>query len=141
MIDGITWLLPAGEEILRDSADRVRLLAPFDPIVWDRRRFAAFWSWDYRFEAYTPAARRKLGYYALPLLWRDDVIGWANARVRGDALVVDVDYARTPPRSRVYRQALDDELARLATFIGATRVDRESPQPTRVDSDLEPPTE
>jgi hypothetical protein len=37
--------------------DRVRLLAPFDPVVWDRRRFEAFWGWPYRFEAYTPAPR------------------------------------------------------------------------------------
>ena len=51
----------------------VRLLAPFDPIVWDRRRFELLWGWPYRFEAYTPVAKRKLGYYALPLLWRDRV--------------------------------------------------------------------
>ena len=49
----------------------MRLLAPFDPVVWDRRRFEMFWGWAYRFEAYTPAAKRQLGYYALPLLWRD----------------------------------------------------------------------
>ena len=54
------------------------MLAPFDPLVWDRRRFELFWGWRYRFEAYTPAAKRTLGYYALPLLWRDRVIGWAN---------------------------------------------------------------
>ena len=55
------------------STTRVRLLAPFDPVVWDRRRFELFWGWAYRFEAYTPVAKRKLGYYALPLLWRDRV--------------------------------------------------------------------
>ena len=53
----------------------VRLLAPFDPIVWDRRRFELLWSWPYRFEAYTPVAKRRWGYYALPLLWRESVIG------------------------------------------------------------------
>ena len=61
--------------------ERVRLLAPFDPVVWDRRRFELFWGWAYRFEAYTPAPKRKLGYYALPLLWRDRVIGWGNLSV------------------------------------------------------------
>jgi hypothetical protein len=136
VVDGTTWLLPAAEAILRDTVDRVRLLAPFDPIVWDRRRFAAFWSWDYRFEAYTPPARRKLGYYALPLLWRDDVIGWANARVRGDALVVDVGYAKAAPRSIMYRRELDAELARLATFMGATRVAREAVPPARGGADV-----
>ena len=62
----------------RRPPDTVRLLAPFDPVVWDRRRFELLWGWAYRFEAYTPAAKRKLGYYALPLLWRDRVIGWGN---------------------------------------------------------------
>ena len=60
------------------SRDAVRLLAPFDPVVWDRRRFELLWGWAYRFEAYTPAEKRKRGYYALPLLWRDRVIGWGN---------------------------------------------------------------
>ena len=48
--------------------DTVRLLTPFDPVVWDRDRFEMFWGWQYRFEAYVPAAKRRLGYYALPML-------------------------------------------------------------------------
>ena len=64
----------------------MRLLAPFDPVVWDRRRFELFWGWAYRFEAYTPAAKRQLGYYALPLLWRDRVIGWGNVSVKNGEL-------------------------------------------------------
>lgn len=55
----------------------MRLLTPFDPGVWDLRRFEILWGWTYRFEAYTPAPKRKLGYDALPLLWYDRVIGWA----------------------------------------------------------------
>ena len=63
-VDGADWIWPAGEHpASRRHAvdDSVRLLAPFDPIVWDRRRFETFWGWAYRFEAYTPAARRVLG--------------------------------------------------------------------------------
>ena len=63
-IDGTTWYWPA-EENPRSRRhapdDAVRLLAPFDPVVWDRRRFEMFWGWTYRFEAYTPAPKRKLG--------------------------------------------------------------------------------
>jgi hypothetical protein len=66
-IDGVTWYWPADERPpLTPADDRVHLLAPFDPIVWDRRRFELLWGWPYRFEAYTPAAKRTLGYYALP---------------------------------------------------------------------------
>ncbi len=66
--------------------DAVRLLTPFDPIVFDRRRFELFWGWPYRFEAYTPAPRRKLGYYALPLLWRDRAVGWGNLAIDSGSL-------------------------------------------------------
>ena len=70
----------------KSATQRVRFLAPFDPVVWDRRRFERFWGWEYRLEAYTPPAKRKFGYYALPLLWRDDVIGWVNAQARDGSL-------------------------------------------------------
>jgi hypothetical protein len=62
--------------------DRVRLLAPFDPIVWDRAASSFFWAWPYRFEAYNPPSKRRFGYYALPLLWREHVIGWANVSMK-----------------------------------------------------------
>ncbi len=122
-LDGAAWLLTANEMRDGQCEERVRLLAPFDPIVWDRRRFAAFWGWEYRLEAYTPPSMRKFGYYALPLLWRDDVIGWANVAASHDALTVDVGYAKTAPRSPSYRRELDAELARLAQFAGRSRVD------------------
>ena len=94
------------------------MLAPFDPVVWDRRRFELLWGWAYRFEAYTPAPKRKLGYYALPLLWRDQVIGWANVSVNGASLRSDIGYVSSPPRSRVFRRELDEELGRLGLFLG-----------------------
>ena len=60
-IDGVDWYWPAAERLRRgEPDDTVRLLAPFDPVVWDRRRFELFWGWAYRFEAYTPASKRKL---------------------------------------------------------------------------------
>ncbi|OHC76300.1 MAG: cytoplasmic protein [Rhodoferax sp. RIFCSPLOWO2_12_FULL_60_11] len=120
-VDGVTWYWPADES----PASRryapgavVRLLAPFDPVVWDRRRFELFWGWAYRFEAYTPAAKRVRGYYALPLLWRDQVIGWGNVTVSGERLKVDLGYvAGTAPGEAAFGQALADELARLHTFL------------------------
>jgi uncharacterized protein YcaQ len=77
-VEGVDWYWPADENpaSARWRPDpSVRLLTPFDPVVWDRRRFELFWQWAYRFEAYTPAPQRKLGYYALPLLWHEHVIG------------------------------------------------------------------
>jgi uncharacterized protein YcaQ len=121
-VAGLRWFWPAGENPASRRlavADDVRLLAPFDPVVWDRQRFEAFWGWAYRFEAYTPAPRRQLGYYALPLLWRDRVVGWANAAVSDGRLVVQPGYvAGRAPRDAGYRAALDDELARFTRFLG-----------------------
>ena len=96
----------------------MRLLAPFDPLVWDRRRFELFWGWAYRFEAYTPVRRRKFGYYALPLLWRDRVVGWGNLAVRNGRLESDFGYVDgRSPRDRAFRDALDKELARMRVFL------------------------
>jgi hypothetical protein len=121
--EGVAWYWPADEQPASKRhrvEDRVRLLAPFDPVVWDRLRFELFWGWAYRFEAYTPAAKRKLGYYALPLLWRESVIGWANLALDEGRLVPQLGYVRgKPPRERAFRTALDDELARLARSLGA----------------------
>jgi uncharacterized protein YcaQ len=55
-VDGMPWYWPSDEPVTAAPvADAVRLLAPFDPVVWDRRRFQLLWGWAYRFEAYTPA--------------------------------------------------------------------------------------
>lgn len=118
-VDGEEWFWPADEPASSGPADeRVRLLAPFDPVVWDRRRFERFWGWPYRFEAYTPLARRTLGYYALPILWRADVIGWANAALREGRLHVDTGYvAGRAPRNRAYARELESELSRFAAFL------------------------
>ena len=121
-VDGQTYYWPAGENPAskRYAPDEaVRLLAPFDPLVWDRRRFEHLWGWAYRFEAYTPAPKRVRGYYALPLLWRDQVIGWGNVSVADGQMQADLGFvAGKPPREAAFKQALAAELARLTEFLG-----------------------
>jgi uncharacterized protein YcaQ len=119
-VDGVDWYWPAGEQPEAAQPETaVRFLAPFDPVVWDRKRFELLWNWPYRFEAYTPVPKRRWGYYALPLLWREQVVGWANAALAGKTLTIEVGYvAGTPPRDRGFRQALADERARLSAFLG-----------------------
>src|SRR6266567_1744427 len=116
-IYGIDWYWPNNKE-RREPQDTVRLLAPFDPLVWDRDRFALLWGWAYRFEAYTPPAKRKLGYYALPLLWRDRVIGWANLAVKNGALQSEFGYVAARPRERAFQRELEAELDRVRVFLG-----------------------
>ncbi len=118
-IDGTDWYWPAGEQ--PQEANRpstVRLLAPFDPVVWDRRRFELFWGWPYRFEAYTPVAKRKFGYYALPLLWRDQVVGWANLQNANGTLQSDFGFVDgAPPRDRSFKRELEHEIERFRIFL------------------------
>ena len=115
---GDVWYWPADEKV--DAAevdDEVRLLAPFDPIVWDRRKFEGLWGWPYRFEAYTPLKKRKLGYYALPMLWREHAIGWANVSMRDGAMHVQTGFVSgRAPRDRAFKGALDRELQRMRAF-------------------------
>ena len=84
----------------------MRLLTPFDPVVWDRARFERLWGWTYRFEAYTPVAKRKRGYYALPILWRDRVIGWGNLSVKDGALRSEFGYVKSQPHDRTFKREL-----------------------------------
>jgi uncharacterized protein len=119
-VDGVDWYWPAEDDApRREPRDTVRLLAPFDPVVRDRARFELLWGWVYRFEAYTPASKRKLGYYALPLLWRDRVIGWGNLSVKNGKLKSEFGYVDShPPRDRVFKRELEAELDRMRAFLG-----------------------
>ncbi len=121
-LEGVRWYWPEGElpnsSKYKPQDDTVRLLAPFDPVVWDRRRFELFWNWSYRFEAYTPAPKRIRGYYALPLLWRDEVIGWGNLAVQNGTLQTELGFVTgQTPKDKAFRSALDEELDRMHSFL------------------------
>jgi uncharacterized protein len=118
-VDGVDWYWPAEEKIgQRAVDDKVRLLTPFDPVVWDRSRFELLWGWEYRFEAYTPPAKRKRGYYALPLLWRDRVIGWGNLAVKNGELQAQIGYVEAAPLDDGFKRELEAELERVRVFLG-----------------------
>jgi uncharacterized protein YcaQ len=115
--EGLIYIWPIDHDVQVEPSREVWLLAPFDPLVWDRRRFEHFWGWPYRFEAYTPVAKRVRGYYALPLLWGDVVIGWANARMENGQLNIAFGFIGTKPRARAFAAALDVEVERMRYFL------------------------
>ena len=121
-LDGETWFWPADENPAsrRHAVEpgRLRWLAPFDPLVWDRRRFERFWGWAYRFEAYTPASKRTMGHYALPLLWGEQMIGWANLKVVDGRLEAELGFVGKRPRGPAFRAALDEALQQTSAFLG-----------------------
>jgi uncharacterized protein YcaQ len=117
-VDGVRYLLPGGPAKVEPD-EAARFLAPFDPLVWDRRRFEHFWGWAYRFEAYTPASKRQLGYYAMPVLWRNDIVGWVNVRsgVLG-TLDVEPGFKKPVADDKPFRLAFDAEVERMKMFLG-----------------------
>jgi len=131
MIDGVSYVLPAQEKTQNNVRRDVRFLAPFDPLVWDRRRFEHFWGWPYRFEAYTPKAKRLRGYYAMPLLWVDAVVGWANVGIVKGDLQVELGFVEKRPREKDFGLELDAEIARLKDFLDLKNANDHLELPTR----------
>jgi len=119
-VDGRMWFWPRGENpsAARHSIDdRLRFLTPFDPVVWDRRRFRLFWGWEYKMEAYLPAHQRRMGHYAMPMLWGEEVPGWVNLKVVDGRLRHELGFAGPRPRGSAFRHALDAALRRMSEFL------------------------
>ncbi|MBX6365239.1 MAG: YcaQ family DNA glycosylase, partial [Gemmatimonadetes bacterium] len=108
------------------------LLSPFDPVVWDRRRALALFGFDYRLECYTPAPKRRWGYFVLPILRRGALVGRLDAKAhRGDG-VFEVRSLYLEPGVRVTARFLADvggALAACAAWHGTpvVRVRRAEP--------------
>ena len=119
-VDGLLWLWPQSEDpaaARHQVDDRLHFLAPFDPVVWDRRRFQLFWGWEYKLEAYVPAHKRRMGHYALPMLWHEQILGWANVKVVDGRLRHALGFAGPRPRSSAFRLALDEALHQMQEFL------------------------
>jgi uncharacterized protein YcaQ len=87
------------------------------PVVWDRRRFHLFWGWEYKMEAYVPAHKRRMGHYAMPILWGEQIPGWANLKVVDGRLQHELGFAGPRPRGRAFQLALDDALQHMHEFL------------------------
>ena len=96
-IEGSSRVYLATEEFLdRRSVrfdDGVRIIAPLDPLIWDRDLIRHAFEFDYVWEVYKPAAQRKWGWYVLPLLYRDRLVGRFDAQTRRVWIEGDVDRA------------------------------------------------
>ena len=108
--------LPLLEEVLataNPAAQPPRLIAPLDPILYDRRVTEVLWGFDYRWEVYVPPQKRVRGYYALPLLHGERFIGHADVkadRVAGRLQLISQHPARSAPARAAIKA--------LAGFLG-----------------------
>jgi uncharacterized protein YcaQ len=97
---------------------RAALLSPFDRLLHDRKRMADVFEFDYALEMYKPAPRRRWGYYALPILYADRLVGKLDARADHDGGVLRVAAVHQDvPFSRAMTAAVDREIADLARWL------------------------
>lgn len=92
------------------------LLAPLDPLIYDRRVTSALWKFDYTWEAYTPPAKRRRGYYALPVLAGTEIVGHVDPKADRPARKLRV-VARSVKRGHKVTGALTE----LARFLSLRR--------------------
>lgn len=94
---------PENRKLVREAAagrlvpELTTLLSPFDPLVWDRARARAAFGFDYRLECYTPAPRRRFGYFTLPVLRRGALVGRLDAKAHRKEGVFEVKSVHLEP--------------------------------------------
>jgi uncharacterized protein YcaQ len=103
----------------RPFAGRAALLSPFDRLVHDRRRMAELFEFDYQLEMYKPAAKRRWGYYALPILYGDRLVGKLDATAdRRDGVLRVAAVHEDAPFAPEVRTAVDAEIDELGRWLG-----------------------
>ena len=105
----------------------VAFLAPLDPIVWDRRLLRELWGFDYLWEVYVPEKKRRWGYYVLPILFGNRLVGRIEPRIDRKAGVLRIlaiwfEDSFAPMESAGFIPALADAIEAYRVFVGATRV-------------------
>jgi uncharacterized protein YcaQ len=92
------------------------LLSPFDPLVWDRARALAMFGFDYRIECYTPAPKRRYGYFTLPILWRGQLIGRLDPKAHRKEGRLEIKALHLEPGIRVTDELVADIADALHEF-------------------------
>jgi uncharacterized protein YcaQ len=104
---------------------RVSLLSPFDNLFCDRARTKLLFNFDYTIEIYTPASKRKFGYYVLPILYGDKFIGRLDPfmdRKNGKLIIKAVYAERHAPKDKDTSKEIRDSVEQLSEFLGAKEV-------------------
>lgn len=104
--DHAAWLSQVTRAGLR--ATHTALLSPFDPLVWDRSRVQAMFDFTYSIECYTPATKRRFGYYVLPILHRGRLIGRLDAKAHRSEGVFEIKSLYMEPGIKIEDRLLDD---------------------------------
>jgi uncharacterized protein len=120
------WLERGQLQVHPDAADgtvpkRTTLLSPFDRLIHDRTRTEALWDFYYRIEIYVPKAKREYGYYVLPVLHGDKLVGRIDPAFDRRSRVLTVNAVYPEPGVRFPKTGLQRAVKSLARFLGAER--------------------
>jgi uncharacterized protein YcaQ len=130
--------MPGKRFVLRDEVEllgappepppSVAFLPPFDPLVWDRRLLGSLFGFEYVWELFLPPAKRRWGWYVLPMLFRDRLVGRIEPRIERDEDRVRVlalwwENGFDPRREPGFVDAMRDALGAYLRFAGASRVE------------------
>jgi hypothetical protein len=124
---GAPVLVPAGTALDVPAPSAAVLLSPFDNLLWDRPFARRILRFDHLIEVFKPAPQRRYGYYVMPLLWRDRIVGRADLkseRAEGTLLVRAFHVEDGVRRSAALDEAFDRALDRLRRVIGLETVAR-----------------
>jgi hypothetical protein len=119
VIEGIRGRWRVDPEFLgQPLRGRAALLSPLDRLVFDRKRMVELFEFDYQLEMYKPAAKRRWGYYALPILYGDRLVGKLDATAHRNAGVLRVDAIHQDvPFSKTMAAAVRREITELARWL------------------------
>ena len=106
----------------------VAFLPPFDPVVWDRKLLGSLFGFDYVWELFVPPAKRRWGWYVLPILFGDRLVGRIEPRIEHDDACVSVlhlwwEDGFVPRRADGFVDAMRDALRAYLAFAGASRIE------------------
>lgn len=126
--------LPMLELPDRIAQPTVAFIAPLDPLAWDRRLLRDLWHFDYLWEVYVPQAKRRWGYYVLPVLFGDRLVGRIEPRIdrRQKALrIIGLSWQEgfSPRAEDGFVDAFDQALSAYSAFVGAEHVEWQASQP------------
>lgn len=113
------------EEEMEPAAERTELLAPLDNMLWDRKLISSLFDFDYKWEIYTPEEKRKYGYYVLPVLSGDEIIGRGEFVLNRKNKILEARrlWLEEGKDWDKYREAVQETVLRFAAFNEAKEVD------------------
>lgn len=137
-VEGETWyILPGFFESTRTRLNhtQVQFLSPFDNLVINRKRILRLFNFDYQLECYVPAAKRRYGYFCLPLLWGDQLMGRMDCKAERKTGVLRIRHLQIDSQhvhTAALISALELGIQRFAEGLQCTRIELETTTPARL---------